>query len=176
LLFDLFVFEVNELNIRYHDNLKESPMRSSSGFFYLTLAIASSAMGLFPAFAEEQDQYAGIEYNPTSFRDDSFDKQTFTEIGTKPKAVVKKFMIEPPEPVTRPKRGEASVHEEPEGAGERAAFQKEEEFTPIHELTGDWVPGKIDLTSNGGFSIEPFNGSPVPYDLNGHVDPQRGKP
>ena len=46
----------------------------------------------------------------------------------------------------------------------------------IIEVTGDWVPDKLDPTSNGGFTIAPDNGSPVPYKLNGHVDIQRGRP
>jgi hypothetical protein len=46
----------------------------------------------------------------------------------------------------------------------------------IIEITGDWVPDKLDPTSNGGFTIAPDNGSPVPYKLNGHVDIQRGRP
>jgi hypothetical protein len=47
---------------------------------------------------------------------------------------------------------------------------------PVHDLPGDWVPDKIDLTANGGFEISPDNGSPVPYRLNGHIDIQRGRP
>ena len=46
----------------------------------------------------------------------------------------------------------------------------------VIEITGDWVPDKLDPTSNGGFTIAPDNGSPVPYKLNGHVDIQRGRP
>ncbi len=47
---------------------------------------------------------------------------------------------------------------------------------PVREVTGDWVPSKLDPDSNGGFTIAPDNGSPVPYKLNGHVDIQRGRP
>jgi hypothetical protein len=47
---------------------------------------------------------------------------------------------------------------------------------PVHELPGDWVPDKIDVTSNGGFTTSPDNGAPVPYRLNGHIDVQRGRP
>ncbi len=47
---------------------------------------------------------------------------------------------------------------------------------PVREVTGDWVPSKLDPLSNGGFTIAPDNGSPVPYKLNGHVDIQRGRP
>ncbi len=47
---------------------------------------------------------------------------------------------------------------------------------PVHELAGDWVPDKIDVTNNGGFGVAPDNGSPVPYNLNGHIDLQRERP
>jgi hypothetical protein len=40
----------------------------------------------------------------------------------------------------------------------------------------DWVPSKPDPVDNGGFSIYPDNGSPVPYKLNGHIDIQRKLP
>ncbi|MFA6208321.1 MAG: hypothetical protein WC714_02750 [Candidatus Obscuribacterales bacterium] len=46
----------------------------------------------------------------------------------------------------------------------------------VIEVTGDWVPDKLDPINNGGFTIAPDNGSPVPYKLNGHVDIQRGRP
>jgi hypothetical protein len=47
---------------------------------------------------------------------------------------------------------------------------------PVHELAGDWVPDKIDLTDNGGFELSPDNGSPVPYRLNGFPDLERNRP
>lgn len=40
----------------------------------------------------------------------------------------------------------------------------------------DWVPDKADPVNNGGFSIAPDNGSPVPYKLNGWIDFQRKFP
>lgn len=40
----------------------------------------------------------------------------------------------------------------------------------------DWVPDKADPVNNGGFSIAPDNGSPVPYKLNGWIDFQRKYP
>ena len=40
----------------------------------------------------------------------------------------------------------------------------------------DSVPDKIDPTSSGGFGASPDNGAPVPYNLNGHVDIERGRP
>lgn len=47
---------------------------------------------------------------------------------------------------------------------------------PIPNMLTDWVPDKPDRLHLGGFSIDPFNGSPVPYKLNGHIDIDRGYP
>lgn len=40
----------------------------------------------------------------------------------------------------------------------------------------DWVPDKVDPTSNGGFGLSKDNGRPVPYRLNGHLDIERKLP
>lgn len=47
---------------------------------------------------------------------------------------------------------------------------------PLELSPGDWVPGKLDPISNGGFATPPDNGSPVPYSLNGHVDLEKKLP
>lgn len=46
----------------------------------------------------------------------------------------------------------------------------------IPGILHDWVPSKVDRLHNGGFGIEPDNGFPVPYRLNGHLDIQRKLP
>ena len=63
----------------------------------------------------------------------------------------------------------------------RRAFLSDEEL--MRELSrlpeaapDDWVPDKADPVNNGGFSIAPDNGSPVPYKLNGWIDFQRKFP
>ncbi|MDX2105552.1 MAG: hypothetical protein SFY67_04035 [Candidatus Melainabacteria bacterium] len=63
----------------------------------------------------------------------------------------------------------------------RRAFLSDEEL--MRELSrlpeaapDDWVPDKADPVNNGGFSIAPDNGSPVPYKLNGWIDFQRKYP
>ncbi|MBC7997069.1 MAG: hypothetical protein IAF58_03960 [Leptolyngbya sp.] len=47
---------------------------------------------------------------------------------------------------------------------------------PIPYLLHDWVPASPDPIHNGGFVKMPDNGSPVPYRLNGHMDPERNLP
>ncbi|MBX9695735.1 MAG: hypothetical protein K2Z81_25345 [Cyanobacteria bacterium] len=47
---------------------------------------------------------------------------------------------------------------------------------PIPGMLQDWVPSKPDPISNGGFINEDGNGRPVPYRLNGHLDPERKLP
>lgn len=44
------------------------------------------------------------------------------------------------------------------------------------DLIGDWVPSTPDPTSNGAFGLGADNGAPVPYNLNGHPDPERKLP
>jgi hypothetical protein len=115
-------------------------------------------------------KFDASEFSSTSFNDVDIAKQNYRDIsvarGAHPKA--KNFFV----------KTNLISHEEEQRktVGERSVFENATESAPIHELAGDWVPDRIDLTSNGGFGIEPFNGSPVPYDLNGHVDAERGKP
>lgn len=40
----------------------------------------------------------------------------------------------------------------------------------------DWVPSDADRQQNGGFTIAPDNGSPVPYKLNGWIEIERKLP
>jgi hypothetical protein len=47
---------------------------------------------------------------------------------------------------------------------------------PVANNLLDWVPGDFDPLNNGGFTLAPFNGSPVPYRLNGHLNAERGYP
>jgi len=47
---------------------------------------------------------------------------------------------------------------------------------PVPPGPNNWVPDKLDPLDNGGFELSPYNGSPVPYRLNGHVDLERGRP
>lgn len=49
-------------------------------------------------------------------------------------------------------------------------------MSPVPGMFHDWVPDKVDPLQNGGFTIAPDNGSPVPYHLNGHPDLERGLP
>ncbi|HEY9759602.1 MAG TPA: hypothetical protein V6C97_30870 [Oculatellaceae cyanobacterium] len=41
---------------------------------------------------------------------------------------------------------------------------------------GDWAPSPVDLLTNGGFTQPVFNGRPVPYRLNGHININRKLP
>ncbi|HEY9685316.1 MAG TPA: hypothetical protein V6C86_27320 [Oculatellaceae cyanobacterium] len=41
---------------------------------------------------------------------------------------------------------------------------------------GDWAPAPVDLLTNGGFTQPVFNGRPVPYRLNGHININRKLP
>jgi hypothetical protein len=166
-----------DISFEHCARIKEERVDHFVCLIIVLLAFVCAGQSTTPAWAETED-YSGAEYNPSSFRESSFDKSDFTEIGTtKKKKAVKLFELNPEKLIHHAQNKEEAVAgAEEEGIGERGAFLKEQEFAPIADLAGDWAPDKINLTSNGGFSIAPFNGSPVPYVLNGHVDPQRGKP
>ena len=48
--------------------------------------------------------------------------------------------------------------------------------TPPPGMLHDWVPSPPDPGSNGGFGLGADNGAPVPYNLNGFPDLERGLP
>jgi hypothetical protein len=127
---------------------------------------------LVPQTIAEDSSYRfdGSEFNGTSFNDVDLAKQEFKDLTFKGarRAKTKKWVLHTEKAGSDEER-EAQVDE-------RIPFIREEKFAAVHETAGDWVPDKINLTANGGFGVEPENGSPVPYDLNGHVDPERGKP
>jgi hypothetical protein len=132
------------------------------------------------AWADEDDssfdanKYDASEFDVNSFRDRSFFKTDFRDV--KPKAFGSARKFESDISIVR-RRNDTDINvdsaTEGPGAGEKKAF---EDFGVIYDLAGDWVPSKIDPACNGGFTNYPGNGSPVPYELNGHVDAERGKP
>ncbi len=137
--------------------------------------------------ADRHDRFDGSEFNPTSFREASFDKQTYKD-NEQDGSSHRLLRAETEEVVIRPgtsvlgklrKNDVSSVTGETTEKSAERIFVKSSfvsELKPVVDLPGDWVPDKIDLTSNGGFSNEPFNGTPVPYTLNGHPEIQRGRP
>jgi hypothetical protein len=151
----------------------------------ITSLICFASLLQVRALADDLDQftgsdYKGTEFKATSFKDKSLDKEDFAETLSKSGHGAKKIELEVDKAEHEKRRDNGIAPGEGEEAGdvvgERRSFLKQEKLEPVHELPGDWVPGKIDLTSNGGFALGPFNGTPVPYELNGHVDLERGKP
>jgi hypothetical protein len=59
---------------------------------------------------------------------------------------------------------------------QKAFYSDETELKPVENRILDWVPGQVDRLNNGGFGLTEFNGRPVPYRLNGHIDIERGYP
>lgn len=153
---------------------------------YLALILVALA-GCFlqTALAEisivDEDHYDGSEFKVSSYTDPSFDKPTFREGSTK-----KLFHFEPiaqqNESKSPKKRSEEMGVSATGGSEKKLTWENARDsltaaqIQPVHDLPGDWVPDRINLTSNGGFTIAPENGAPVPYTLNGHVDIQRGVP
>jgi hypothetical protein len=133
--------------------------------------------------AEQHNRFDGSQFGPPTFRDDLLGKHMYAETvprTSQPLDKLEKDVVRVGE--TRVGKRKSEEAAAPTGEIDQSissmiyGHEYAQHFTPTRELTGDWVPDKIDLTSAGAFSIAPFNGSPVPYTLNGHVDPQRGKP
>ncbi|MBY0357479.1 MAG: hypothetical protein K2W82_05705 [Candidatus Obscuribacterales bacterium] len=123
------------------------------------------------AFADE-DSFDGSEFNPESFHGANFEKQTYGELPYKKRSDGRIYRADLDrdrgEGLTVFERDKNRLDEDREGT---QAY--EDKFGKIPTLLRDWVPDEPDLSSNGGFSIAPYNGSPVPYNLNGFVDLQR---
>jgi hypothetical protein len=75
--------------------------------------------------------------------------------------------------LSKDRKGDHSTVDEEHKLAEKLEWRK---LTEVRDQFDDWVPSKPDPSSNGGFTIYPDNGSPVPYKLNGHVDIQRKLP
>jgi len=128
--------------------------------------------------AEPADRFDGSEFSASSFRNSEFDKQTYRDLTSPIHADTSEARSIRPASLLR-RREEAGFSTAGRSRDVAVTTTDEklgERLGPVHELPGDWVPDKIDLTSNGGFEISPGNGSVVPYRLNGHIDIQRGRP
>ena len=137
---------------------------------------------------EQEDHFDGSEYNASSFRDINLEKTDYKELRSRTSAVVQLLRarstssIESGSKSARKRQSEIGVSPA-KGGTEKGPLQSGGEKRlgtdpngPVTDLPSDWVPDALKLTSNGGFTIAPDNGSPVPYRLNGHVDIQRGRP
>ncbi len=159
---------------------------NSSSFMYELIAalVVLAAFGA-SAFAEShedgEDKFDGSEFSASTFIDTAFDRQTYRDKAAHSGKL--KIMDKSPRSggdISKAEHGEESVRasegEDRKLAKENIGKNLDERVGPVHELPGDWVPDKLDLTSNGGFSVAPDNGSPVPYRLNGHMEIERGRP
>lgn len=148
----------------------QNRMRKSNKPKLIFLLLSAAFITLPIVYAQDGGgSYDASEFAAKKFGDNPYTRADMREKYKNGRAKKEKMWAIPVEET-------GTRQEEKKAVGERKVFEEEEKGAPVHELTGDWVPGPIDLTSNGGFSIEPFNGSPVPYDLNGHVNVQHGKP
>ncbi len=163
---------------------------SISGYLLVILFISCSFIDNANAesHADEEDHFDGSEYNASSFKDISFAKQDYKELRATA-SVLRPLSKEGESDLQGDSRGTLLKKRQndkgirPVGVGNKKAdaensgrITEAEHIVPVEDLAGDWVPNKIDLTSNGAFGVIPDNGSPVPYRLNGHVDIERGKP
>ena len=146
-------------------------------------------------FADE-NKFDGSEFSKPSFVDTNFNLPDYKELQPSGRSSMSPWMRKDErlsadesaqfEEQVRPNSKKQGSYQgiSPAGSGEgeistRVGSEGLDEMThmaPVYDLAGDWVPDSLHLTSNGGFSNAPFNGSPVPYRLNGHPDIQRGVP
>jgi hypothetical protein len=148
-------------------------------FFFFLLVMTPSVHA--DSQQEKEDKFDGSEFNASTFKDTDFEKQTYKDNSAREKKEAK--LDGAPHPggeFSKKHHGDEGI-EASEGTDKKLnknliGENLGERLGPVHELPGDWVPSKIDLTDNGGFGVIPDNGSPVPYRLNGHVDIQRGRP
>ncbi len=168
-------------------------------FLFFSITILLTILIWIPsAFAqehgEEENRFDGSEFNISSFRDTNFEKRDYKELSSQKSAgdhlskANDELSLKESSILSRKRKNDKGINAvggENEGplnaekgplkaGGERKIGA--DPGGPVTDLPGDWVPDRIKLTNNGGFSIEPDNGSPVPYRLNGHVDIQRGRP
>ncbi len=151
---------------------------------YLALALLIIALSLSQSsFAEtnpiDNEHFDGSEFKPSTFTDASLDKEQYKELSSSRHR--KEQADENVQSALKKRINDTDISAasgEDKVSLEYASAQRTEvdNTQPVHDLPSDWVPDKLDLTSNGGFSIAPFNGSPVPYDLNGHVDLEQNGP
>lgn len=137
-----------------------------------------------PSLAEE-DSFDGSDFNPESFRDMNFGKQIYGELPYKSVRSQKAYRDDRDLTTFEKDRSAEFDYDKDTDLRRRDSDNKRRDdrdddsasrgdaFGAVPTLVKDWVPSEPDLTSNGGFSIAPDNGSPVPYNLNGHVDIQR---
>ena len=127
------------------------------------------------------NRFDGSEYNPSTFQDTDFHKESYIDLllKSKPKKKEKKISQPPPLDLLDWQSADDGVFL---SADDKKMKDKHyDEFrailrSPPIVKPDDWLPGALDPITNGGFTIAPDNGSPVPYRLNGHVNIQRGRP
>ena len=135
-------------------------------------AVLYAQIFTLPGLCDEMvSHFDGSEFSKDSFRDASLEPQEYTGVMRKRIEDVRQkhaIILKGDDEGIRQKKTEVS--------DSKPAPYPEEQMPRIHALAQDWVPEKVDVTNSGGFGLEPPNGSPVPYNLNGHVDLEAGKP
>jgi hypothetical protein len=134
---------------------------------------------------------AGSDFNPSSFQDTDFSKHSFIDlhINSHPKPTDKSLSeddkADQPLLADQYKRnlgdGVTLTEDKKRGKDKDKEDKHYDELMevlkePVLPGPNNWVPSKADPQDNGGFTIAPDNGSPVPYKLNGHVDLLRDTP
>lgn len=139
------------------------------------LILLGTLLSIAPTFADE-DRFDGSQFNPESFMGMNFNKQIYGNLPYKSAPEQRMYRDDTDSAALRMDSDRDLIIFDRDvmraGDDRKEIHLLENGYGSIPTLTRDWVPDVPDLTSNGGFSIAPFNGTPVPYSLNGFVDLQ----
>lgn len=134
----------------------------------------------------EDDMAASAQRSETAF-DQGLTTGTSKEKGNLP-AVIKGHLsasldtsFDPDDPIAKFKdKKKDSLEDDDEKLARTKKMMDEKkewkDFIYTPEILLDWVPTTPDPTSMGAFGLDPDNGSPVPYNLNGYPDLERKLP
>jgi len=134
---------------------------------------------------DKKNKFTGADFDASTFIDTDFSRQSFMDSlkmqpppDDKSKALMTaakpdKFVDDGGGAKSDQPLKDVDLMEPPKGID---LNEWKEVMTMFHSYFADWVPSKPDPTAMGSFGKFKDNGRPVPYNLNGHPDPERGIP
>jgi hypothetical protein len=145
-----------------------------------------SSMDAFDMVRHVDNHFEGSQFRASTFMDTDFRKKSYRDsFRTKPGSEMRMdARMRADDTIKRLSSDDDRIYaadgdeDSPaDGMHDRGYGRTWRELTePIPDMLTDWVPDKVKRLHNGGFSISPENGRPVPYKLNGHLDIERNLP
>lgn len=156
------------LDLKYDYDKRKSRLRVKSDTKY---DAASDDGGSSNSGFSFGDRFDGSEYGASTFIDTDFGRHSYRDNFTTPVysgAAMYKNRVDTARTDLKKDRLDPD--------DDRRAKLWRDLTTPPPGMLHDWVPSSPDPTNSGGFGLGPENGAPVPYNLNGFPDLQRGLP